>query len=233
MRPEELKEMNEIQWWHKIDLGEVRNQKIITPGRDNSEEKLKYIQMPTSLKDKTVIDVGAWDGFFSFEAEKRGGDVLAIDTIMWKEHKTFNVQKNREVMHTGKRGFNFAHKMLKSKVRSKEIEVMDLSEENVGKYDLVLCLGILYHMENPFGMCRKMREICKKDGMLILETHMDMQDIDKPAMAFYPTTECNNDKGTWNGPNPACVIGMLRAAGFDEVQMVYSDEYNRGVFHAW
>jgi len=228
MKPEELKEMNEIDWWHSINLGEVR-----TPGRDNSEEKLKSIMLPIDLKGKTVIDVGAWDGFFSFEAEKRGAEVLAIDTVMWKEHKTFNVQRNMEVMHTGKKGFNFAHKMLNSKVESKEIEVMDLSEENVGKHDLVLCLGILYHMEDPFGMCKRMRSICKKGGMLILETHMDLQAIDRPAMAFYPTDECNSDIGTWNGPNPDCVIAMLKAAGFDEVKMVYSDEFNRGVFHAW
>ena len=96
MNPEQLKEMQEIQWWHTMELDGV-----MTKGRDNSAQKLKLIQMPEKLDGKSVIDVGAWDGFFSFEAERRGAkDVLAIDTVMWKEGPTFNVQKNREVMHT-------------------------------------------------------------------------------------------------------------------------------------
>jgi len=234
MNPEQLKEMNEIDWWHKINLGDVRNKPIITPGRDESELKLQTIQMPNDLTGKSVIDVGAWDGFFSFEAERRGADVLAIDTVMWKEGPTFDVQKNIEVMHTGKKGFNFAHKILNSKVRSKEIEVMDLRKEEIGQFDLVLCLGILYHMKDPLGMCKVMYDITKEDGMCILETHMDCMEINKPIMAFYPNKECNNDPGTWWGPNPQCVEAMLRVAGFDEVKMVFSDKRtHRCVFHAW
>jgi len=230
MNPEQLKEMNEINWWHRILLDEV-----ITPGKDFSEAKLQTIQMPNNLKGKSVIDVGAWDGFFSFEAERRGADVLAIDTVMWKEGPTFDVQKNREVMHTGKKGFNFAHKILNSKVNSEEIEVMDLRTTNsiYGKFDLVLCLGILYHMKDPFGMCKVMYDITKEGGMCILETHMDLFDIQRPVMAFYPNKECNNDPGTWWGPNPQCVAKMLKVAGFDEVKMIFSDKRtHRCVFHA-
>jgi len=230
MNPEQLKEMNEINWWHRIELDGV-----ITPGKDFSEAKLQTIQMPNNLKGKSVIDVGAWDGFFSFEAERRGGDVLAIDTVMWKEGPTFDSQKNIEVMHTGKRGFNFAHKILNSKVKSYGVEVMDLNNSDLIKqYDLVLCLGILYHMKDPLGMCKVMYDITKEDGMCILETHMDLFDIQRPVMAFYPNKECNNDPGTWWGPNPQCVAKMLKSAGFDEVKMVFSDKrINRGVFHAW
>jgi len=238
MNPEQLKEMNEIDWWHKINLGDIRNKPIITPGRDESEQKLNTLLFPKDLTGKTVIDVGAWDGFFSFEAEKRNAEsVLAIDTIMWKEGPTFNVQKGREVMHTGKKGFNFAHKILNSKVKSEEIEVMDLRTTNsiYGKFDLVLCLGILYHMKDPFGMCRVMSDICADDGMMILETHLDCEVeniMDKPMMRFYPNNECNNDAGTWWGPNPQCVAKMLMAAGFKEVKLIFKNN-NRGVFHAW
>jgi len=229
MNPEQLKEMNEINWWHRILLDEV-----ITPGKDFTQEKLQTIQMPNNLKGKSVIDVGAWDGFFSFEAERRNAEsVLAIDTVMWKEGPTFDVQKNIEVMHTGKKGFDFAHKILNSKVRNREIEVMDLRKEEIGQFDLVLCLGILYHMKDPLGMCKVMYDITKEDGMLILETHMDCMEINKPIMAFYPNKECNNDPETWWGPNPQCVAKMLKSAGFDEVKMVFSDKRtHRGVFHA-
>ena len=229
MNPEELKEMNEILWWHQMELDGV-----MTPGRDYTQQKLQTIQLPNNLEGKSVIDVGAWDGFFSFECERRGAEsVLAIDTITWREGPLWAADKGREIMHTGKKGFNFAHKILNSKVESREIEVMDLA---VGKqFDLVLCLGILYHMKDPFGMCKVMHDITADGGMCILETHMDCLEIkDKSIMVFYPNNECNNDPGTWFGPNPKCVIEMLKVAGFNEVKMIYCNHHNhRGVFHAF
>jgi hypothetical protein len=54
----------------------------------------------------------------------------------------------------------------------------------------------------------------------------------KPVMMFYPEKECNNDPGTWWGPNFLCVTAMLKAAGFEEVKLM-SHQNNRGVFHAW
>jgi len=232
MNPEQLKEMNEIKWWHQIELP-VENGTVTTPGRDLSAIKLSVIGMPEDLTGKHVIDVGAWDGYFSFEAEKRGAEVLAIDTVMWKEGPTFDSEKNKEVHHTGKRGFNFAKKMLNSKVRSERVEVMDL--DDASQYDLVLCLGILYHMKDPFGMCKKMFEITKEGGQLILETHIDCEVegiMNKPMMRFYPDKECNNDPGTWWGPNPGCVIAMLKVVGFKEVKLHHLSNH-RGIFHAF
>ncbi len=217
MNPEQLKEMNEIKWWHKIELDGVT-----TKGPDDSKEKLQAIQMPEDLKGKSVIDVGAWDGFFSFEAERRGATVLAIDSVMWQEeHKTFT---------TKKRGFDFAHEILKSKVRAIEIDVMDLVTGN--KYDLVLCLGILYHMKDPLGMCQVMSDICVDGGMLILETHCDALNELKPGMIFYPKDESNNDPENWWGPNIKCVQDMLKVAGFKEVKLI-SLSNQRGIFHAF
>ena len=75
------KEVEKINWWHKIDLGNG----IITPSIDITPEKLKWIQMNQNLVGKSVLDIGAWDGFFSFEAERRGASrVLAVDSPVWK-----------------------------------------------------------------------------------------------------------------------------------------------------
>lgn len=221
MNPVQLKEMNEITWWHQIELDGV-----VTPGRDHSSFKLQITKMPEDLTGKTVLDVGAWDGFMSFEAEKRGADVFAIDIDSWDEGPLFHVEHDKEVHHTGKRGFDFAHKILNSNVKSERINVFDLDSE----FDLVLCLGVLYHMEHPLKLCQKLAELTK--DMLILETHMDMEGLNGPAMKFYPNKEWNNDPGTWWGPNPSCVIAMLKVAGFEKAEMVF-DNNHRGVFHAW
>ena len=102
-----------IRWFHSIDLGHG----IVTPGLDRSSEKLARLQLPATLEGRTVLDIGAWDGFFSFEAERRGARrVLAVDSYCWSG-KGWGTQD----------GFNFARKVLGSRVEDREIEVEDLS----------------------------------------------------------------------------------------------------------
>ena len=72
--------VGKIRWYHRIDLGDG----IVTPGVDPSPRKLERLRLPADLGGKTVLDVGAWDGFFSFEAERRGASrVLATDSYAW------------------------------------------------------------------------------------------------------------------------------------------------------
>jgi len=69
-------------WWHSIDLGHG----VTTPGRKSTEQlraELAALDLP-SLSGKTVLDVGAWDGYFAFEAERRGAArVVALDHFVW------------------------------------------------------------------------------------------------------------------------------------------------------
>jgi len=197
--------MSRIRWWHRIDLGGG----IVTPGADNSPEKLKTLHMPHDLRGWTVLDVGAWDGFFSFEAERRGAKkVLATDSYCWEG-------KGK----AAKDGFLFARKVLGSNVKDKKIDVLDLSPKTVGVYDLVLFLGVLYHMRDPMLALEKVSSVTKK--MLILETFTDLNDVRRPAAAFYPGGELEGDKTNWWGPNQAAVEGMLKAVGFKRLEKVY------------
>jgi tRNA (mo5U34)-methyltransferase len=81
LNPDALRrEVEQVKWWHTIDLGHG----IVTPGIDPTPQRLAEIRMPESLTGRTVLDVGAWDGFFSFEAERRGASrVLATDSFCW------------------------------------------------------------------------------------------------------------------------------------------------------
>ena len=60
--------MDSIKWFHSIPL----NDGTVTPGLDASMAKLEQIGLPKDLTGKTVLDIGSWDGFFSFQAEKAG-----------------------------------------------------------------------------------------------------------------------------------------------------------------
>lgn len=209
MNLEELKrEVDGIDWWHTIDLG----QGVVTPGKNNTPERLSRIHMPDDLSGKTVLDMGAWDGFYSFEAERRGADrVVAADYYVWSGQDWGS-----------KSGFNLARKALDSKVEDVHVEVMDLSTDTVGgPFDLVLFLGVLYHVRYPLRVLENVAAVTKDH--LILETVVDMVGTSRPVMAFYPDRELMGDPTNWWGPNPAAVIAMLKNVGFKRVEIVWRD----------
>lgn len=215
-------EVAKIKWFQQIDLGNG----IVTPGVEHSPGKLDVLGMPEDLSGWSVLDVGAWDGYFSLTAERRGArDVLATDSFCWGGGG-WGTQA----------GFNLARKVLHSTVRSKKLEVLDHSPETVGVFDLVLFLSVLYHMRHPLLALEKIASVTGK--MLILETHIDMLDCPRPAMAFYPSDELGHDETNWCGPNPAMVEAMLKLVGFRKVT-IHCGPINlhtispRMVFHAW
>ena len=199
-------EVETIAWYHAMDLRGVR-----TEGKVDAGSELQRIQIPESLAGLTVLDIGAWDGFYSFEAERRGASrVLATDYPAWR--------RTTGPWRSGKAGFELARRALDSKVEDLEINVHDISPETTGMFDVVLFLGVLYHLKNPLGALERVASVTKK--LLIVETSVDLMWSKSPAMAFYPATELNNDPTNWFGPNVACVEGMLRASGFQRVQCV-------------
>ena len=196
-----------LRWFHTIDLGHG----IVTKGVENSPERLIRIRLPDSLAGRSVLDIGAWDGFYSFAAERRRASrVVAADHYAW----------HGEGWGTGrgKAGFELARAALGSRVEDVDIDVMDLSPERIGTFDVVLFLGVLYHLRDPMRALERVSSVTK--DMLILETVIDMVGISRPAAAFYPGRELNDDPTNWWGPNPAAVEGMLRSVGFTRVESI-------------
>jgi tRNA (mo5U34)-methyltransferase len=184
-----------IDWYHSIPLGHG----IVTPGSDRPMDRLDRMGIPPNLRGKTVLDIGAWDGFFSFEAERRGAArVVATDSHAWRDR--------------GKGGFEFARRALGSKVEDRDLDVMELSPESVGVFDLVLFLGVLYHMKDPLAGLECVASV--SGNQVIVATAVDLIGMRRPAAAFYPGREFSDDPTNWWGPNPPAVLAMLRTVGF-------------------
>ena len=226
-----------LRWHHTIDLGNG----FVTPGRDDSPRKLTRLGMPENLTGMTVLDVGAADGYFSFEAERRGARrVVAMD--LWPG---VNGLITREA-------FDLARRTLRSNVEALQLNVYDISADRIGSFDIVLFLGVLYHLRHPLFALEKIFEVAK--DMLIMETHVDMLWTNRPAAAFYPGSEASNDPTNWWGPNTAAVKAMLKCVGFSRVRLSHryplifrlargvkywqtspaeTLQQSRAVFHAW
>jgi tRNA (mo5U34)-methyltransferase len=119
-----------------------------------------------------------------------------------------------------KEGFELARRALGSAVEDREIDVLDLSPETVGVFDVVLFLGVLYHLKDPMTALERVFSVT--GDRLIMSTLVDITWSRRPAVAFYPGTEANQDPTNWWGPNPAAVVAMLRSAGFSRVRIVDS-----------
>src|SRR5215212_10626501 len=126
-------------WWHSIDLGHGN----VTPGVHKIEElrdNYNRLGLPSDLSGKRLLDIGCWDGFYSFEAERHGAEVVAVD--VWRPETFF-----------------IAHKALNSQVRFLETSVYELSREQVGSFDIVLFLGVLYHLQHPLLALQRVCEV--------------------------------------------------------------------------
>ena len=189
-------------WFHSIDLGDG----IVTPGQKDTAAELAHMHLPDDLTGQRVLDVGAYDGFYSFEAERRGAArVLATDSWTWNWPGS-----------DARGNFDLARDALDSRVEDQEVAVEDLDPDRLGgPFDLVLFLGVLYHAPDPLGYLRRVRSVTA--GMAIVETVVDLLDHDVPAIAYYPGATLNEDASNHFGPNPQAVEGLLRDAGFDRV----------------
>jgi tRNA (mo5U34)-methyltransferase len=212
-------EIANVNWYHQIDLGDG----IVTPGVDDTPNRMAPLELPSDLTGKSVLDIGAWDGVFSFEAERRGASrVLATDSFCW----------SGEGWGT-KEGFLTASRILGSRVDDLEIDVMDLSPERVGTFDLVLFVGVLYHLRHPLLALERVASVTGEQ--LIFDSHTAMIEESDPVMRFYPGTELNDDPTNWWGPNPPAAEAMLHDVGFRRIERVHPELIPEGrlILHAW
>lgn len=215
-----MEEVQKTPWFHSIRLSPG----VITPGAKNVNilQTEAEVLFKHSVQGMSVLDVGAWDGFFSFEAERRGAArVLATDWFSWVGPGW------------GKKGsFDLARRALGSRVEDRIIDPMDITVEAVGQFDCVIFSGVLYHLRHPLYVLDRLAAITTH--MLMMETHMDMLDVEKPAAAFYPDRELADDPSNWWGPNIPAAKGMLISAGFSRVEFTRHPGYaERGFFHAF
>jgi tRNA (mo5U34)-methyltransferase len=191
-------------WWHSIDLGNG----VITPGIHSLAElqdNFHRFNLPESLSGKRVLDIGCWDGFYSFAAERRGARVTSVDC--WRPENFFK-----------------AKAALQSSAEFHELSVYDVTKERLGAFDIVFFLGVLYHLRHPLLGLEQVCEVTR--DFAIIESHV----VDKlhatadPVMEFYEFDELGGQYDNWWGPNVECLSRMARSAGFARVELLRSEE---------
>jgi len=208
----------EPYWFHRMELPDG----LVTPGwNDPKTEKLPYFGLPSDMKGMRVLDIGQAEGFFSFEAERRGAaEVVGIENYPPMARK-----------------FQICRAALNSRAQSSLASVYDLSPNTFGTFDLVMFFGVLYHLRHQLLALQKLLAVCT--GTSLMQTATCHDNGDKPIAEFHPFGIESGPAGNrscdptcfWF-PNAACCIAMLEHVGFKDAERISPTAPVGGVFRA-
>ncbi len=243
-------------WWHSIDLGDG----LVTPGAKSREllaTEWDKARVP-DLHGKSLLDIGAWDGFFSFEAERRGAVVTALDYFEWSTDTAKKMRYWRECQEQGippkryqevaglwqpddlpgKRGFDTARTILKSRVADVVADFTTVDLDRLGTFDVVFFFGVLYHLREPFSAIERLARVTRELAIIETEAFVEPEPSGgRPLLEFYPGAELNADPTNWWAPNLEGLAGLCRAAGFAKVVPTSAPPVTSGHYrltvHAW
>jgi tRNA (mo5U34)-methyltransferase len=242
--------------WHSVDLGDG----WIEGRRKTSEvcaAELKLAALP-NLSGKTVLDIGAWGGFYSFEAARRGAKVTAIDYYSWvtdfpalhawmnAERDAGRVPNNYEppphvidmARAPGRQPFDIVNEALGNPVET--ITSTLEAFQPARPFDVTFYFGVLYHTRNPFGAITKLADLTSELAIIETSAMFEPARNDRAYWHFHGGDgTVKNDPTTYWSPSELGLLQMLRQVGFRKTEVktnpVYRDRPHlyRLWAHAW
>ena len=206
-------------WFHTFALN--RAEGIYTPGfaRDH---RYRVSMLPRDFAGMSVLDVGTFDGFYAFLAERRGAErVVAVDNEQYR----LWVASRWGVELEGGEGFRAIHSLLASAVEYRRMDAFELDPLQE-RFDLVYCFGILHRVENPLGLLRVLRALTAGGGSVLVETYgVRPEDRDGPAIRVSEPGEvyARDDFVYW-GFGDTGLERLARIAGFSRAESLVDVE---------
>src|SRR5215469_9058510 len=206
--------LQQTGWWHSFELPGGR---LIQGVSTLSAQKLRIGQfpIPEDLRGKRVLDIGTWDGWFAMEMERRGAEVVAIDR--WENPRFYEI-----------------HDLLGSRVDYQQMSVYDLDPNRIGRFDVVLFMGVLYHLKHPLlaleRVCSVAKDLVAVESFVLKDRHRPGFGIEShPLMEFYEIDEFGGQFDNWVAPTVPCLLAFCRSAGFARVKLNNLHEYGAAV----
>ncbi len=199
----------DIKWWHRIQLPDGSyTPGMVHHGPDGGDWPTTRFGLPGSLAGKTVLDIGAWDGFFSFEAEKRGAYIVQAVDCPAIEGGNWGATK----------GFQYAKKALNSNVSYIEATV-ERAAATTPQHDVVLFYGVLYHLKSPLTGLEAALSLAKEQ--CLIETAIANMAHIRPVLTYMPNHA--GDPTNYFYPNTAWIKKVCEINGFD-CERIYMDQ---------
>jgi SAM-dependent methyltransferase len=206
-------------WYHTLELPGA----VTTPGQIDLR-KIASKVLPPDLRGKRALDVGSFDGFWAFELERRGADVVGIDIERVSDAQippNNREQIEREARDFGVRmgrGFEIAAGLLGSRARRIICDVSELTPEAIGgPVDVAFMGALLIHLRDPVLALERIHGALVPDGELYqleaISLRLSLLHPRRP-IAHHQTLETSFN---WWLPNWAALKSWLRTAGFGDI----------------
>lgn len=202
-------------WFHNLRLHGIQTAPTHFLG-DYPQAKFERFSsaLPADLRGCTVLDIGCNAGFYALEMKRRGADrVIGIDS---DEHYLAQAR--------------FAAEVLDLNVQFEHMSVWEIASLNE-RFDLVIFMGVLYHLRHPLLALDLIHDHVASDLLLFQSMQRGSREIAGVAPDYdfcmdqhfnepgYPKLHFiehryAHDETNWWIPNRACVEAMLRSSGF-------------------
>jgi tRNA (mo5U34)-methyltransferase len=222
----------EDNWYHTIELPDGK----VTDGRFDHRPLVEHYCLPDDLSGAQALDVGTADGFWAFELERRGAQVVALE-LPRLSNRDFpagakHLVRERANTPPGRR-FDLARRALDSKVELIRLAVYDLDPSRVGTFDFVHVGDVLLHLRDPPGALAAIRSVTSGQAHIA--------DAVDPWLAAGPGLHRNLtayhggwDITLWYTPSVQTLAQMTLDAGFADVEVLRLYRLDmRGVPGAW
>ena len=202
----------EQAWYHTLELpGQT------TEGLFDLRRYVARYGLPESLAGRRALEVGTWDGFWAFELERRGAEVVAID--LDDERELDWPPRRRQPKPEARRGAGFAlaRELLGSQVERVTCSIYDARPEDLGTFDLVFCGSVLLHLRDQLLALERIAALTRPGGTFVSAEEYDrLADVLPLPVARF---RANRDDGVvfWL-PSRRTWRQMLWYAGFDRVE---------------
>lgn len=205
-------------WFHNLDLRGVKTAPDHFLGDYPAVKWRGFADaIPADLRGKSVLDIGCNAGFYAIEMKRRGADrVVGIDC-----DPTYLAQAR------------FAAEVCGVDLELRQLSVYDVAALGE-RFDLVLFMGVLYHLRHPLLALDLIHEHVARD-LLVFQSMQRGSEAVEPVASDYPFWEAAvfdrpgfphlyfierryaGDPTNWWIPNRACSEAMLRSAGFEVI----------------
>lgn len=200
-----LADIARYQWYQSIDLGDG----ITTPGetRDATKRKFDMMNLPADLTDHSVLDIGCNEGYFAFEAERRGASpVVAIDKSPAAREK-----------------FLLVKRVLESSVDFRFTELNELSPDELGRFDIVFFLSVFHHLRHPLATLDRVAEFTRGVAVMEFVEAVPIGD-DEPSALVRKLSR----KGHLHLlPTRKFLLEILQQAGFNQIDILGTHRYHK------
>jgi tRNA (mo5U34)-methyltransferase len=202
-------------WFHTFALN--RDHGVYAPGNAR-DHRYRMPAIPESFDGLSVLDIGTFDGFYSFLAEARGAKrVVAVDNEQYVDW----VRARWGIELQGGEGFRAIHELIGSAVEYRKLDALDLDRLDES-FDFIFCFGILHRVEAPRRLLEVLGRRLSAGGRVLIETHGVFEDRGdgNPVHRYGPGEVYPRDEYVYWGFTAGGLEMLARKSGFRSFETV-------------